>query len=407
MPLHSLYLCYFGLREPLVQTQVLPYLRKLATAGTKLSLLTFEPAEKQWSDEEFLQTRTQLAEQGISWHRRTYHKRPSMIATLYDILAGARLARRLMRNEGVNVLHARAHVPMAMAMLAARSHTAIVFDVRGLMAEEYRDAGIWNENSPAFRGVKKLERAGLKRANQVVVLTERMREWIAGERLTAPEKLEVIPCCVDQERFATTGNPEISNGSDRFEIIYAGSLVGLYMVEEMGRLFKAIKARQPNAFLRILSVSPPEIGASQLVHAGLSADDFWIGPVSPGDVPAYLRRARIGISFRKATFAQIAASPTKIPEYLAAGLPVVSNAGIGDVDELLTTEKVGVIVREFAEAGYAQAAAGVLALVTEPEIRSRCMEVARRFFDLDEVGGRRYRAVYGRLEAEQESSSAR
>ncbi|HEV7744004.1 MAG TPA: glycosyltransferase [Pyrinomonadaceae bacterium] len=407
MPLHSLYLCYFGLREPLVQTQVLPYLRKLAAAGTKLSLLTFEPTTKKWSDEEFVETRTQLAKQGIAWHRLTYHKRPSMIATLFDILAGARLGRRLIRDEGVNVLHARAHVPMAMAMLAARAHTSIVFDVRGLMAEEYRDAGIWSENSPAFRVVKKVERAGLKRANQVVVLTRRMREWITSEKLTAPEKIEVIPCCVDQERFATTGDPDISDTTDRFEIIYAGSLVGLYMVEEMGRLFKAIKERQPNAFLRILSGSPPETGANQLAHAGLSADDFWIGPVPPGEVPSYLRRARIGISFRKATFAQIAASPTKIPEYLAAGLPVVSNAGIGDVDELLTTEKVGVIVREFAEAEYAQTADGVLALVAEPEIRSRCIEVARRFFDLDEVGGRRYREVYSRLEAQQESHSSR
>jgi len=407
MPLHSLYLCYFGLREPLVQTQVLPYLRKLAVAGTKLSLLTFEPATKQWTDKELVQMRTQLAEQGIAWHSLTYHKRPSMLATLYDILAGALLARRLMSNEGVNVLHARAHVPMAMAMLAAAPKTSIVFDVRGLMAEEYRDAGIWNENSLAFRLVKKLERAGLKRANQVVVLTRRMREWIASERLTTPEKVEVIPCCVDQERFATTCDPDISDTTDRFEIIYAGSLVGLYMVEEMGRLFRAIKERQPNAFLRILSVSPPEAGASQLVRAGLSDDDFWIGPVPPGDVPSYLRRARIGISFRKATFAQIAASPTKIPEYLAAGIPVVSNAGIGDVDDLLTTEKVGVIVREFDEAGYSRAADGVLVLAAESEIRSRCKEVARRFFDLDEVGGRRYREVYARLEAEQESSSAR
>ena len=42
-PVHSLYICYFGLREPLVQTQVLPYLRELVAGGVKMSLLTFEP----------------------------------------------------------------------------------------------------------------------------------------------------------------------------------------------------------------------------------------------------------------------------------------------------------------------------------------------------------------------------
>ena len=41
-PPRSLHICYFGLREPLVQTQVLPYLRELAGSGVAMSLLTFE-----------------------------------------------------------------------------------------------------------------------------------------------------------------------------------------------------------------------------------------------------------------------------------------------------------------------------------------------------------------------------
>ena len=39
----ALYICYFGVREPLVQTQVLPYLRKIVEGGVRMSLLTFEP----------------------------------------------------------------------------------------------------------------------------------------------------------------------------------------------------------------------------------------------------------------------------------------------------------------------------------------------------------------------------
>jgi hypothetical protein len=35
----TLYLCYFGLREPLVQTQVRPYLRELARDGVEVYIL--------------------------------------------------------------------------------------------------------------------------------------------------------------------------------------------------------------------------------------------------------------------------------------------------------------------------------------------------------------------------------
>ena len=398
MPLHSLYICYFGLREPLVQTQVLPYLRQLAAVGTKISLLTFEPGLRQsWSTKELDEARTRLAGEGIRWHCLAYHKKPSMPATLYDILAGARLARRLIRKEGVQVLHARAHLPMAMAMLAATANTKLIFDVRGLMAEEYRDAGIWTENSLPFRLVKRIERHGLKRADQVVVLTRRLRDWLVREELAAAEKIEVIPCCVDPELFATARAGTTSSPSERFEVIYAGSLVGLYLVEEIGRFFMALKEQQPNAFLRLLSVSPPEQGANQLRQAGLNADDFWIGAVPAAEVPSYLSRASLGISFRKPTFAQIAASPTKIPEYLAAGLPVVSNAGIGDTDSLLEKEGVGVIVRDFNPAEFARAAEVGLALAEDPGVRTHCVAVARLHFDLQSVGGKGYANVYSRL----------
>src|SRR5215216_6888897 len=84
---HTLYLCYFGLREPLVQTQVLPYLRHLAAEGLTVSLLTFEPPGM-WTAAERAEARASLAATGISWHVRTYHRRPSAPATLYDILVG-------------------------------------------------------------------------------------------------------------------------------------------------------------------------------------------------------------------------------------------------------------------------------------------------------------------------------
>ena len=94
----TLYLCYFGLSEPLVQTQVLPYLRQLVRAGVEVNLLTFEPKlRERWTAEELNAQESQLAADGIRWYYRAYHKRPSLPATLYDVQVGARLAARLLR----------------------------------------------------------------------------------------------------------------------------------------------------------------------------------------------------------------------------------------------------------------------------------------------------------------------
>jgi glycosyltransferase involved in cell wall biosynthesis len=107
----------------------------------------------------------------------------------------------------------------------------------------------------------------------------------------------------------------------------------------------------------------------------------------------------LGLSFRKATFAQIGASPTKIPEYLAVGLPVVCNAGVGDVDELLTSERVGVVLQSFDDVAYQAAAAEAIRLAEDDEVRARCKHVARTRFDLNSIGGQRYRALYKRLQS--------
>src|ERR1700682_4111922 len=96
--MRTLYLSYFGLREPLVQTQVLPYLREIRKAKVDVSLLTFEPHWKSWSLGDIDASRQALKEEGIDWFALGYHKRPTLPATLYDIAAGvwfiARYGRR-------------------------------------------------------------------------------------------------------------------------------------------------------------------------------------------------------------------------------------------------------------------------------------------------------------------------
>ena len=398
-PVRTLYVCYFGLREPLVQTQVLPYLRELAVAGLEVYLLTFEPKMKQrWTAQAFASEQDSLERDGIKWSALAYHKSPSAPATLYDILRGTLSVVRLVRRHGIDVLHARAHIPLAMVLIAARiTPCAVVFDIRGLMAEEYADAGLWAENSLKFRLIKRLENAGIRKADQLVVLTGAMKRWLLNSRLRGAENVEVIPCCVAFAGFNDAAS-KLEPPPETFEVIYAGSVTGLYLLEEMGRFFLEVRAREPRAFLRILTTSSATEASERLRSVGLEPKDFWVGGVSAPEVPRYLHRARLGLSFRKSTFSQLAASPTKIAEYLAAGLPVVSNAGIGDIDDLLEHENVGVLVHDFKPETLATAACRVLQLVDDASVRARCLEVARRRFDLKTVGAQGYIRVYRRIE---------
>ena len=104
-----------------------------------------------------------------------------------------------------------------------------------------------------------------------------------------------------------------------------------------------------------------------------------------------------GLAFIKPSLSKWASSPTKVAEYLAAGLPVITNRGIGDLDEIICAERVGVAVTEFSDDAYREGARQLAALLADKTLRTRCVAVARRYFDLELIGWTRYRAVYEQL----------
>jgi glycosyltransferase involved in cell wall biosynthesis len=408
----TLYICYFGLSEPLVQTQVLPYLREIQKDGLEISLLTFEPdLKKKWTAEKIEIERKKLADENIKWHYLAYHKRPSAPATAFDVLCGALLIWRLLRREKFEILHARIHVPMLMAVLArkfSRRKPKINFDIRGFFPEEYTDAGVWKEDSLIFRLTKKVERWLMKEADAFVVLTEKARQILFPESKESGfdkynRPVEVIPCCIDANRF------DIAENFDREEFrrtlnldgkkvfVYVGSFGGWYLTDEIIGFIAAAHRQNKNAFSMILTQRDSEKVEQLLREKGLKSFDFSVGSVTPSEVPHYLNAADIAISFIKPCYSKQASSPTKIAEYLAGGLPVISNSGIGDLDELIEGEKVGVILNECSEQSYSRALTEIQLLAENQNLPEHCRKIAHKHFDLESVGGERYRRLYRRL----------
>jgi glycosyltransferase involved in cell wall biosynthesis len=94
---------------------------------------------------------------------------------------------------------------------------------------------------------------------------------------------------------------------------------------------------------------------------------------------------------------KIASSPTKNGEYLACGLPLVINAGVGDSDQLINEWKAGVLIDDFSEEDYLRAAREVEAMLGDDEARKKARSVAERVFDLDTIAGERYASLYEKV----------
>ena len=402
-----LFISYNGMLDPLGQTQVLPYLRELAKKGVRFTLLSFERARAFEPEgiKKCEELRRELETQGIDWHWLRYHQRPSLPATIYDVIAGSLKAGSLVHSKKIEMVHARGHIPATIALaLKTRFGIKMIFDLRGLMAEEYVDAGHWREGSVPYRITKRTERHILAETDAIVTLTERIwpiiREW-DGLRGRTPHH-EVIPCCVDTARFRFSGEERARRRSelglkDQFTIVYSGSLDGWYLTAKMADFFASVVQRNPEAHLLWLTTGSQDRVRELMNSRKITTGNYSVLSVAAADVPSYLAAADAGLSFIKRCVSKVASSPTKNGEYLACGLPIIINEGIGDSDALVDQWHAGVLIEEFNEAEYEAAAREIEALVVAPETRVKARRVAEQLFHLETVGGERYASLYERV----------
>ncbi len=403
--MHALYVSHTGMSEPLGSSQVVPYLQGLARGGWQIDVVAFEPPGA--SPDRIERVRSLLARDAITYHwtrRSPSHSLTTKLAESGRAFL-ALLLRALRRRP--KIIHARSYLPGAVAkMVATLSPDArFVFDCRGLLGDEYVDFGHWARDSFRYRLIKAAERQLFGRADAVVVLTERLRRWLRDEaHLVATEKpIEVIPCCVDLDhfRFDPLGRERARRDlavGDRMVVAYAGTLGAWYCEAQMAELFAAIRRRRP-ALLAVFTRAPTDRLRKELHARGISDDDLVVRSADQAEMPVWLSAGDVAISFAEPRFSKIASSPVKVAEYLAVGLPVVANRGVGDQDELMIQHPESLIdvgamsPRELDEAASRIAATAPL----DERGRERQRGVALERFALDRIGVARYRDLYARL----------
>src|SRR5437879_2168274 len=139
------------------------------------------------------------------------------------------------------------------------------------------------------------------------------------------------------------------------------------MVDFFGVLLK----EKPNDhFLWLTTVNHDRLRTLMRMR-GIDETAYTVLATTSANVPSYLSASDAGLAFIKPCFSKLASSPTKYAEYLACGLPLIINVGIGDSDALITKERVGALVREFSEAEYAKAASAIETLARDSELTRR------------------------------------
>ncbi len=368
-----LYISQNGITTHIGRSQVAPYVLGLAQAGFKMNLLSAEP---EGHDDLIAKYDTQFREAGIRWTRVPYRNRPAIMGPVLTQLRLSRAAHRIVVAGGVQLVHCRSHPTAVIGhRLKQRFKLKFVFDFRDF----YADWGLQHTcgiKRMLYKRMKQFEGPMLQAADRVICLTHRACEVLNksyfGGTSSGMARFHVVPCCADFAHFDVarvtarsieSARTELSLPPDAFVLLYLGSLGTDYLLREMVALFRQLLTLQPKAYFLFLSNNGEALVLGECERQGVPTERIRVTTAPREAVPAHIALAALSVVFIRADHTKIGCSPTKLAELFACNVPVIANAGVGDLDDIIDPNRnASVLAQDFSDAALLEALEKVIAL---------------------------------------------
>lgn len=405
----AIFISYDGLLDQLGGSQILPYVQGLTRAGWKMHVLSFEKRDR------FVELGEDLArdlnEAGISWTPLSFTSSFGKLGKLWDLLKMHLAAVWICHKHQIRIIHCRSYLSMqvgvfAQALLGGRT----IFDMRSLWVDERVEGGLWPQDNRlyqfAFRTYKRIEKFLLRRADHVVVLTQAVVPELKRISPAMKAPVTVIPCCADFEHFEPSSEElradvrrELGIPENAFVLSYLGSIGSWYMFEEMLLFFKEAAVRRDDVhFLFVTRNWSPSCEAT-IAAAEMNSlrARIHVRSAERAGVPRLLGASDVMLSFIKPCYSKMGSCPTKLAEAFALGVPVISNCGVGDVEEITRELDAGAIVDLTNPQTFSVTAVALDQIRDKGGLRLR--QAARTRFGLERAEDL-YRSVYDRVSGE-------
>ena len=223
-------------------------------------------------------------------------------------------------------------------LIARIRRAAFVLEVRDLWPRVLVEMGRMSESSLVYRGLEVLEARLYRAADAIVVLAEGSEAHI--RQIAGPDKQIVfIPNGADTDRFASV---EPNQEAEPIVFIYAGAhgpANGLDLLLDAADELDALGATYT---IRLVGDGVSKAGLVRSAEGRGLANVEFRDAVPKADMPAQFQEAQVGLHvLADVPMFRYGVSPNKLFEYMAAGLPVITNTP-GEVSAIVEESGAGV-----------------------------------------------------------------
>jgi len=381
-----LYLSYDGLMEPLGESQVLNYLKKISLTYN-VHLISFEKSVDIQNVQKFQKFQNVCSTHQINWKPLKYSKFIRYVSSLKNIFNLFVQALSILIANNIHVVHIRSYMPGVAALPLKKIFTfSLVFDMRGLWADEKVDRLGWRKDQFKYKFFKFLETKLLKRSESIITLTNGLKSYLIEQGYDG-KKITTIRTCVNLDEFYPIN---CQNEDTSINLGYLGSADTAYDITPVLELFNQILCIQENVKLKIFTKSDPEIIHKIANKIGIKSKFLDIGFCNREDLNIAINDLSLILFYLKPSFSLLASMPTKIGESLGCNVPIICNAFNKDIQELMGDSNAGKLI-EFNNTQ--EEALETLNFIGNYAQKSTCRDLAINEFNL-ELGAQKISNIY-------------
>lgn len=275
--------------------------------------------------------------------------------------------------EDYDILHCHQHGPTNIALSARKDiKRPIIFEMHGIIASESEYNKIYSIKDRFFQPLLiKMEKKVIEKSSGIIVLSQKMKEYVTSNFDVGPNNIYPIPPGVDVDVFKNVDKEakEMLEAelklNDKIKILYAGGFSGQYGILDLVKAIEIISQKRKDIVLILLGDGLTLPSIRDYAQKNHLRNVIFKGRVPFLEVPKYLSIADILAIPHKKTRQVESVYPIKLFEYLASGKPIVITK-FKILEEIITANKTGVFVEPNDPKSIAN---GILRLIEDDTLR--------------------------------------
>ena len=133
---------------------------------------------------------------------------------------------------------------------------------------------------------------------------------------------------------------------NKIAFVYCGSYRTYQLIDKTLELYLSINKKIPNTKLFIFTNNQDEI-KREIELINLPIENYRLMSLERTEVDTYLNAMDFSLLLRDNSILNIVSSPTKFPEYLINGLPVITTDYVGDYSKQVRKHKLGYVLSDY------------------------------------------------------------